>query len=272
MKNLIGLKGGVLTAAISAALVATPLAASGVGEEVLPGMHVVPDGTLAEMRGKYVSSTSKVVYFGVQLSSNWSSQSGALLSAGGSLALDVSSPTPTYSFSSSSSVNPAAADDSVTATDTSNRTISSQGVENVSGITQSIQVAGDDNVLENVTQVSLLDDIPKVEMSGNTGNSEASGSATDGTAFTAGSYLDENGMRVKLAVDGQGESEQTIRSYLQGVGGNGVIQSIRMLGDRQRVSNRMNLDVVMQQETREFMMQQGVGAAINNLRGLKGSM
>ena len=43
---------------------------------------------------------------------------------------------------------------------------------------------------------------------------------------------------------------------------------IVVLGDRHRISNQLDMSVVVRNESEQFALQQGLGAAIGNLRGL----
>lgn len=240
--------------------------------EVAPGMHKVPDEVLSSMHGRYVSATNQVVYFGVQMSSNWSAPNGTVLNAGSNFSINVSSPTPTFNYTSSTSVVPGEGD--VSTADTTQRSIDGDGVQNISGVTQSIQTAGDGNDLENVVRVSVLHDIPDVPATDNSsGNAGSSMSYSDGKQqLTTSAGMDGDGMFVSVGVDGQGTAEQSIRGIMDVAGGKGLIQKITVLGDNQVVMNRMGLNVVMQKAADSYITQQNLGNAINTLRGVKPEM
>lgn len=232
--------------------------------EVVPGMVVVPDQRLATMHGKYVASTTQVLYFGVQMQSNWAVPNGSMLSAGANVSVNLTQATPTVSFVPT--VNVVANDNGYVLTDTSQRTITNDGIDNVSGVTQSIQSTGDYNSTENLTRVTYLSEIPE--------NEAVIGSidpiSVDG--MTASSRLDDNSATVSLEVDGQGVAQQTIRGSTPGSTGKGTFQTIVVLGDHHTISNQLDMGVVMGNASESALLQQGVGSAIGTLRGLAPGM
>lgn len=248
-----------IVATVFAMLVISSPAYSG-DREILPGMVVVPDPKLAKMRGKYVSSTSQVVYFGVQMQSNWETPNGALLNAGAAFSVNFTTATPTVSFVPNASIE--VNDNGTEPVDTTGRTVTSDGIANISGVTQSTQSAGDFNSTENLTRITFLSEIPPGEAM----NISLDPVTVNG--MTASSTLDETSAVVRLEVDGQGVAEQSIRGAVQGANGTGVYQTIVTLGDRHRITNQLEMDVVLQSESEQFVQQQGLGSAINNLRGL----
>lgn len=229
--------------------------------EILPGMVVVPDAKLALMRGKYVASTQQVVYFGVDIQSNWETPNGALLNAGAAVSVNLSNSTPTVSFTPTATV--VFNDNGTVLTDTSERNVTSDGIDNISGVTQSVQSTGDFNSTGNLTRIHFLSEIPE----GPDGviNSDIFESAN---GMSASSALDDNAVVVRLEVDGQGAAQQSIRGAIDGATGQGVYQTIVVLGDHHRISNQLDMDVVLGNESEQFIQQQSLGAAIGHLRGL----
>lgn len=248
---------------VVAMLLASPVANSK-GLEVAPGMVVVSDPALAVMRGKYVASTTQVVYFGVQMQSNWGVPNGSMLSAGANVSVNLTTTTPSVSFHPT--VNIVEDDNGYVLTDTTNRTITSSGINNISGVTQSTQSAGDYNSTENLAKITFLSEIPA---------DEAVIESIDPitvNGMTASSTLDDNSAVVHLEVEGQGVAEQSIRGTVQGATGKGVYQTIGVLGDRHRISNQLDMNVVVRNVSESSVLQQGLGSAIGNLRGLTPGM
>jgi len=235
-------------------------------EEVVPGMVVVPDPKLAVMRGKYVASTNQVVYFGVQMQTNWETPNGVLLNAGAAVQVNMTNSTPEVKFYPTASVVPAEND--VEYTDTSGRTASSDGVNNISGITQSIQTAGDFNSTKNVTRINFLDEVPVDDALNGDLSSAAFEYTNSGVVMSGHSTLDENSAVVHLEVDGQGVAEQSIRGSVEGANGKGVYQTITVLGDHHQITNQLNMDVVVREESAQVVQQKSMGSAIGTLRGL----
>lgn len=241
--------------------------------EMMPGIYSVPDSILSSMRGKYVSSTNHVVYFGVQMTSNWSAPDGTVMNAGSNFAIDISSPTPKLSFHPSVSL--VSIGGGLQPEDDSKRTLDDSGVNNVSGVTQSIQTAGDTNVLENVVRLRMLDDIPDIDVAGSgySDKSEELNYSNGSVALSATSTLNNDAVGVKLVMQGQGESEQTIRGFIQGAAsGKGAFQRISVVGDNHVIVNSMEMGVVMQRESANFITQKDLGSAINHLRGINPNM
>ncbi len=246
-------------------LMITSLAAHSSDREIVPGMEVVPDPTLAKMRGKYVASTSQVVYFGVQMQSNWEAPNGALLNAGATVSVNLTTPAPTVSFTPTASIE--VNDTGVELTDTENRTVTSSGIDNISGVTQSVQSAGDFNSTKNLTRINLLSEIPD-----DPAGVISSDLIETSNGMSASSTLDDNSVVVQLEVAGQGVAEQSIRGAIEGATGKGAYQTIVVLGDRHSISNQLDMNVVVGSESEQFVLQQGLGTAIGNLRGLTPGM
>ncbi len=255
-----------IVATVSVALLLMSSLAFSNDTEILPGMVVVSDPKLAKMRGKYVASTSQVVYFGVQMQSNWETPNGALLNAGATVAVNMTNSTPTVTFQPTASI--VVNDNGTELTDTSGRSATSSGIDNISGVTQSIQSSGDFNSTSNLTRINFLSEIPLEDALNGDINSASFEYDSNGTTMSGHSTLDDNSAVVHLEVDGQGVAEQSIRGSIQGATGKGVYQTIVTLGDRHRITNQLEMDVVLRSESEQFVQQQGLGSAIGNLRGL----
>lgn len=234
--------------------------------EVLPGMTVVSDPALAVMRGKYVASNTQVLYFGVQMQSNWEAPNGALLNAGATMNVNFSNATPTVTFVPTASF--AIDDTAETLVDTSNRTVTNAGINNISGITQSVQTAGDFNSTDNLARINFLSEVPAEDALNGDLTSASFDTVHNGVAMSGHSSLDNNSAVVHLEMDGQGVVEQSIRGTVQGATGRGASQSIVLLGDRHRVSNLLEMDVVVAPGAPQLAQQQGMAKAISHLRGL----
>lgn len=257
-----------MTLAVAASLISMSSMAHANDHEVVPGMVVVPDPALAVMRGKYVASTTQVVYFGVQMQSNWTTPDGSMLSAGANVTVNLTNTTPSVTFYPTANLVTADPVNGDTLIDTTGRTITSSGVDNISGVTQSVQLAGDYNSTKNLTRVNILSEVPVDEALDNGIDSASFEYNNDGVIMSGYSALEDNSAVVHLEVDGQGVAEQSIRGTVPGANGKGVYQTIVVLGDRHRISNQLDMSVVVRNESEQFALQQGLGAAIGNLRGL----
>jgi len=138
------------------------------------------------------------------------------------------------------------------------RSTDASGLQNVSGLVQSVQVAGDRNVASNATQLNVRNGaVPEAAGSAASGGTL---STTNGAASATSSYA--NGTAgVLLAIAGQGEVQQWIRNGSVG-------QSIQLTGDAQQVSNRLQLDLIRQSLSDNAPLTQNVAQAITLARGM----
>ncbi len=251
---------GVAITSVASVSLAAP-GDGGVGQ----GISVLTNPEMATIRGKYVVAADTVLYFGVEMASVWRTQDGQQLQGGARLGLDFSGgASPTVSFTPTVSI--LSGTGRGTAIDTSNRTVSSSGIDNVTGLGQSIQVAGDYNTASNTLSVRLLDKLPENRGQG-VGESL---SVTDGAGGSATATLNDKGMMVTLSLDGQGVVQQSIRGALRDGArtGNGAFQSIKTLGDSHTISNRMQLSILMKPRAESANLSKTLGVSLGGLRGL----
>lgn len=122
------------------------------------GIHEVADDELADMRGRYVAGNNTVLWFGVEMISTWQSSNGQTLQSTLTVGMDFSKNpnqpqvkfVPTVTITTIGNALPA----STTASNIS-RSVQSAGLANVSGLTQSVQIAGDNNAASNVTSLDI---------------------------------------------------------------------------------------------------------------------
>lgn len=124
------------------------------------GLQEIPDAELATMRGRYTIGDNAVAWFGVQMISTWQNTAGQVLQS--SLAMNVDfthgGAAPQVSFRPSVTITrpdaPAAPSPPIAGP---SRSVDGSGLTNVRGVTQSVQVAGDSNLANNVTQLTVQD-------------------------------------------------------------------------------------------------------------------
>ena len=205
---------------------------------VFANSQELSDHILGETRGKFVSN-GQVMNFGVEMVTQWITSTGESINAAGRLAIDVSGREPRASFRPNITVqqsNP----QSIAASHGNNFVSGSSGLNNVTGVVQTIQVAGNTNGVGNAIGVKIRrSNNPVNSFSGNASvNSLGVNTASGSSANVA---LANNGMSVGVNVANQGESMQAIRSISQGNGQ--VMQSVRLGGDMNQINNLINLDV-----------------------------
>ncbi len=217
------------------------------------GLSEIPDPELNLMRGRYTVNGNAVAWFGVTMVTQWqagnqSAQSALTLgmnfSHGGS--------TPKVSFTPSVTVTAADAPLPVTP----GRSVDSAGLQNVAGLTQSVQVAGDNNVASNSTQLNVREGTAPATPE----QSAPEASAQQG-GVSAVAQQDGNSANVKLDIQGVGQVQQWIRNGSVG-------QSIAISSDGQSVRNRMQIDLVRQTLASSGSLNQNVAQAMSLVRGV----
>lgn len=242
------------------------------------GLNEIPDPELNLMRGRYTVNGTSVAWFGVTMISQWQAGNQSAQAAL-TLGMDFrnSTSTPKVSFTPSVTVTAADAPLPVTA----GRSVDSSGLQNVAGLTQSVQVAGDNNVASNATQLNVRDGSapPATETPAapaavaQAGPQEATAPqaaapqapAQQATAQHGGvsavAQQDGNSASVKLDIQGVGQVQQWIRNGSVG-------QSIAISSDGQAVRNRMQIDLVRQTLASGASLNQNVAQAMNLVRGV----
>lgn len=241
-------------------VVSAPSAVAGDGSPGVrrptPGLIEIPDPELAAMRGRYTVGDQQVAWFGVSMISTWQTASGQTLEGTLLLGMDFGQGgRPVVSFTPTVTIT--AADAPVIGSDGVVRSVDAAGLAHVSGMTQSVQVAGDHNIAANVTRLNVRDDgAPGVTATATSG----SASATLGDAMASAGFKDGSA-NVALQVQGQGAVQQWIRNGSLG-------QSIQLTSDHQQVSNRMEIDLVRHPLASNVQLSQNVAQAIQMTRGI----
>ncbi|WP_228482044.1 hypothetical protein [Lysobacter sp. H21R4] len=223
------------------------------------GMTEIPDPELATMRGRYTVGDHQVAWFGVSMISSWQTASGQTLEGTLMLGMDFAQGgRPRISFTPT--VNITASDAPVTGDEGIVRSVDGAGLANVSGMTQSVQVAGDGNSAANVTRLNVRDGSAPVSSDSATASAHGSATAHAGGA-TASASFDGSTANVMLQIQGEGAVEQWIRNGSLG-------QSIQLTSDHQQVSNRMEIDLVRHPLAANAQLAQNVAQAIQLTRGI----
>ena len=242
------------------------------------GLTELTDEEMGDMRGRYTVSSNTVAWFGVTMVSTWQNQAGQQLTSSMKVTMDARTPDkPVVRFQPHVSITTV---DVAPPSPDGQREIDNAGLANVTGVTQSIQVAGDDNAAHNVAKVTVRDQVPNGEGAAPAGAEPAASAdvvpaiavpdpvalqATIATASAAGmnavAQLDGNAARVLLQIDGQGAVEQWINR-------SGMGQTIMLSSDGQTASNWMELDIVRNTSQARAGVAQNVAQAIALSRGI----
>ncbi len=235
---------------------AIPAAAAQEQARLGKGVTEIPDPELNLMRGRYTVGGNAVAWFGVTMVSQWQTQTGQTLQGSLALGMDFSrGGTPKVSFTPSVNITEANA----AMPETTGRSVDGSGLQNVAGMTQSVQVAGDRNTASNVTLLTIRDggEVPQ-------GSGVVAGDAVarQGNA-SASAGFDGSAANLLLQIDGHGAVQQWMRSGSVG-------QSIQLTADGQRASNRLQIDLVRSPLAENTPLAQHVSQAITLGRGIGG--
>lgn len=206
------------------------------------------DAELAQLRGRFVDK-GKIMFFGVQMSSEWRTSAGEHLMAGSTLRGDLSGASPQVSFEPHLTVGqstglPGSALGSGTV-------VNDAGTGNARGVVQSIQAGGNFNAAANDLQIDILDAAGHAAPDAQSNGSNLQRQLASGTQIAVRNGA--QGMRVALKVPGMGSATQAV------VPGRGLRQSIQLTSDLQRVRNLTRLQL--------YMGDRGASAGVPGLRG-----
>jgi len=254
-----------LALALAGIIAFTPVANAAMPPDldVFNGMKEVPDSELGHMRGKFASN-NQVLYFGVEIVSNWQTAAGNVITAGANLNIDFrSNPggTPTVQYVPTVSIVQQSQNAAPADTGGSNNVSGGAGLANVSGVSQNIQVAGQSNhILNGIDmQVELSSSSQGGSIAsavqGHAGSISAAGD--DGTIATV--TLSNNSIGVNVNVPGQGEILQQIRNQ-------GMFQSARIGGDLNQIHNAITMQIGLNAAAGASAA--GAFAAIQSLKSL----
>lgn len=229
------------------------------------------DEELSGLRGRYIGG-NQITYFGVEMYSKVANTSGGTTTAGLAFSTDISSteirPTLTVFHSST------AGDGSAGNVGTGLARITSSGLDNIKGVRQSIQVAGDLNDISNDLAIDISSDVNEagsrftdMEISfslDGPGSRSVSGDAGTSTTFS----LDKSGFGYTVALPGAGvEVSQNVRNAAQNQA-NGISQHVQVGSDQYRVNNVINI-VARHQNVANGFQRPELNSALTSLRGLQ---
>ena len=219
------------------------------------GLNEIPDPELKLMRGRYTVGGNNVAWFGVTMISQWQAGKQSAESAL-TLGMDFTHGTTAPKVSFTPSVTVTAADAPLP--QTPGRSVESAGLQNVAGVTQAIQVAGDNNVASNSTQLTVREGAaPAAEPAAQ----PAAVASAQENGVSATAQMEGNSAQVQLQIEGVGAVQQWIR--------NGSIgQTIALSSDGQSVRNRMQIELVRQTLASNAPLTQNVAQAMTLVRGV----
>jgi hypothetical protein len=250
---------------VTACLIAlTPSANAGFlpNIEVFRNMEEVSDSDLGHMRGKFASS-NQVMYFGIEMVSQWLTPTGDLVTAGANLNIDfrANESTPIVQYVPTATI---VYQNHGTSTQNmgTNSVSGGAGLANVSGVSQSIQVSGQSNSIKNgidmnvdLTSATNAGGVISSAVQGQLGSVTAIGN--DGVLATV--TLSKNTIGVGIIVPGQGQVEQQLRDQ-------GMFQSARIGGDLNNIHNNITMSIGLNND--QGISSGNAHAALEGLRAL----
>ena len=217
-----------------------------------PAIVALSDPQLAEMRGRFVASDNRVMYFGVEMISHWQTTGGAM-TAGLTVGIDRSRQLPHVTF------QPTVAIEGTPKVDQSGEhRVAGASDAGSRGVRQQIQVAGNDNRATNGLDVRI--DPQARGQSGGEGSYRVEVSR-DGAVVASG--LTGQGQQAGVSMR-LGNSQ-----VFQGFQAGAATQLIQLAGNHQVVNNQLRLMVGIDptaMNDRERLQRQ-VGQALASIRG-----
>lgn len=220
------------------------------------GLLEVSDTDLGTMRGRYTIGNNTVAWFGVSMISSWHSSTGQLLQGTLTLGMNFEHGQPQVSFVPTVSITPTHAPLPSLPSGPS-RSANDQGLANIGGMVQSVQVAGDGNLASNLTSLVVSDG--GTPPNGTSANSTPLSTSVDGATVSAG-YA--NGVaQVLLDIPGQGNLRQWVQPGSLG-------QSVLLTSDNQLVSNTLQIELIRQTTASNVQLMQSVTQALGLTRAI----
>lgn len=240
--------------------------ASGGDQPPMDGLHnaeEVSDDVLGNMRGKFVGG-GQIINFGVQMVSTWQTAAGQMLTAAANLNVNVANTAqPVVEFVPNLTIVEANA--VVPASNAAIQTATGNGISNVSGVAQSIQVAGDSNSIGNDAAISITSGPPPAMSPGSSGGPQTA-TLTSASGAAVSASVQGNGISVGITVPNVGRALQQIKGTA--ASGGGVVQMVQAAGDMQWIHNRMHIYVNLQPSV-AANAQTALSGSLNTLRGLR---
>lgn len=218
--------------------------------------EAIGEEELARVAGKFTIA-GEIVGMNLQVASAWQASNGQRLEASAGVSVTLpGSGRAGASFDAQASVTEAGPGSSPASTGTVQ---SGAGLQTVRGVTQVIQVAGDDNRVSNGAAIAVTSgQLPAMSGNGQLGATQAAGNGA-----SANVRIVDNGIAVSLALPGAGNVQQQLNL----AGSGNIQQQIQLAAHGHQITNHIQLQLQMQPVTAAAYATQGVGAALNMLRG-----
>lgn len=253
-------------------LSATVLALPSTAVAVTPGYgiygKIVSDAKLAQMRGRFVDG-NKILFFGVKMRTDWLLFDGTHHEMEMRFNVDFKTnhfhPTLTLLTKSAVEKTASAATDTVEIVEDTGTpgTVVNESLENISGVVQNIQVAGDGNSVLNDVIWEVTDQEIDTESQAYEEVAETSRNVEITDEVTTQVQVQSDKVGYTIQAPGQGHVSQQISSDSV----RGLVQNAQLTGDINRVLNQMHLQIQVD-PTQHSRRLNNLRSALSNLRGL----
>lgn len=192
-----------------------------------------------------------IVYFGVEMQTNWtSSLNQAKMQSSMNVALNSQGNifTPTITFSTQGGIP--------NAESTHNNTVNGEGLKNIQGVTQAIQIGGNDNSVQNGMSLNVIKGKPTLN---NSGINIPLGTQTKNGVTTT---IQPGQLSVELS--------NGITTIRQGIGSNGVFQISQVGNNMNQIQNHITLTLGVNPLTTNALNQAQMESIMRNLPNLQG--
>jgi hypothetical protein len=198
------------------------------------------DETLMHMRGKFISA-GEMRYFGVEMVTYWQASTGELIIATANLGVDFTSSNPQIGFMPTITVQQNNAVTSASPAANSNAVVTGgDGLNDVTGVVQNIQVAGVSNGITNTIGLTVEASSTPTHIGLPLVSGSQSLSELTPNGATVNVDLSNNQMGVAVTVPNQGLTIQHIRNTATG---GQVQQSAQVGGNLNQIRNLINLKI-----------------------------
>lgn len=219
--------------------------------------HVVDDSEMAEVAGKFTIA-GEIVGMNLLMTSSWQAPNGQKLDGMAAVALRLPGDGSAGRLSTQAS---ATGSDPTTQLPTASgalTVVGGKGLDNVTGVSQAVQVAGNSNAAKNSAAVQVT----------TSALNDYSGNGT-----TSATYRSANGAQASIDIANNSVTLQlqtpdgTARQSVNGANSGNINQSIQIAANRQAVVNQLQLEIQVRPVTATGLANQGLLQSLNALRG-----
>lgn len=212
--------------------------------------HPVPDQILSQIIGRGVLGGT-IVYFGVEMQTNWTSPSSKTpMSSSMNVALNsqgnIFKPTITYTVDGTIPRSQSSTDNMV----------NGEGLNNIKGVTQAIQIGGNDNSVSNGMSLNVIQGTPKLTRSA-------------GVPISLGQHTDHGVTLTVLPGQLSMALSNGATRIRQGIGSNGVFQTSQVGSDMNNIQNHMALTLGINSAKANTMNPGQLQSILSTMRGIQ---